>query len=310
MNNQLKKDLEKIEEHGIALDEWIDIDDDLYHSLPGLSSTGAKYLDSECPMKLRYKLDHNNENEKPSEALITGRAIHKYLLEYDVFDKHFLISPSDDKRSREWKIFANNHRDDSRVILRKKDGDMLNGMMQSLKRPKDKDGTNTYSGIITNVESVKEKALFTVDKDRGILLKVKVDINLDGMMLDLKSTKNANPKFFMKDAANLGYALQAAFYLKVARLSNKKADTFGFIAIEKDAPYMHSVILMSDEDINLAMTKVDKLLDEYAFCSKTGIWYGYDGLSEDKKSEPLFTVQQLPSWYRYALEEENGFEGP
>ena len=309
MNNErLKQELKTLEDNNVILDEWIDIDDDLYHSLPGISSTGLKYLDSECPLKLKAKMEQKDEQVK-TEALIQGKAIHKYLLENDDFDDLFVFSPTDDKRSREWKVFANNLKNDTREILRKKDEEMLSGMLESLRRPKDENGTNTYDGIIINENTIREKALFTIDEEREILMKIKVDINLSGMFLDLKSTKNANPKFFMKDAANLGYALQAAFYLYVARKSNKDASSFGFIAIEKDFPYMHSVILMNDEDINLATTKIEKLLDTFSFCINNNIWYGYDGILDDRKSEPLFTVQQLPSWYRYILEEENGFEG-
>jgi hypothetical protein len=304
----INTDIKKIEDAGVVFDEWIDIEDDVYHSLPGLSSSSMKFLDVSCPIKLKHKID--SEEKKDSELLMFGRAIHKFLLEVDDFDNHFIIAPTDDKRSREWKVFANNLKDDSRGILRKKDGEMLQAMLNSLKRPKDKDGTNTYAGIITNSESLREKALFTVDKKRNIILKIKVDINLDGMFLDLKSTKSANPALFMKDVANLGYALQASFYLKVANTSGKKATTFGFIPIEKEEPYVHSVVLLSQEDIALADTKVEKLMDEYAYCLNNDIWYGYDGLLDDRKSEPLFTVQGLPSWYRYKLEEENGFEGP
>jgi hypothetical protein len=305
----LNKALKILNEHDIVFDEWIDIDDDLYHSLPGLSSSGAKYLDSECPLKLKYNMD-NKAEKSPSEALLVGRAIHKYILEVDDFENHFVISPTDDKRSREWKVFANNLKDDSRELLRKKDGEMLAGMLESLSRPKDEEGTNTYTGIITNSESIREKALFTIDKENGIVLKVKVDINLDGMFLDLKSTRSAKPSTFSKDIANMGYALQAAFYLKVARLAGKKASSFGFIPIEKEPPYMHSVMLLPDEDIKLAMTKVDRLISKFAFCLNNNSWYGYDGLMDDNKSEPLFTVAPLPAWYRYSLEEENGFEGP
>jgi len=305
---KIESDIKEIEDAGVVFDEWVDIDDDLYHSLPGISSTSIKYLIKECPLKLKAKME-SSENES-SEKFVLGRAIHKFILENDDFDSHFAIAPVDDKRSREWKIFMNKMKDDPREIIRKSDKEMLDGIFSSLRRPKDENGTNTYDGIIINDNTLREKALFTVDKKRNIILKIKVDVNLLGMFLDLKSTKNAKPSIFMRDAANLGYAIQAAFYLYVARLSGKDAKSFGFIAIEKEKPYLHSVVLMSDEDISLAQTKVERTLDDLSFYINNDIWPGYEGLREDKKSEPLFTVCQLPSWYRYSLEEENGFEGP
>jgi hypothetical protein len=129
------------------------------------------------------------------------------------------------------------------------------------------------------------------------------------MMLDLKSTKSALPDTFMKDAANLGYGIQAAYYLKIATLANKDAKMFGFIPVEKVSPYIHSVVLLDNEDIQLELTKVERLLDIYSFCMHNDIWYGPNGISLKDKKEPLFVVKKMPSWHRFKLEEENNFEG-
>ncbi len=307
MKYNIEEDIKKIKDAGVVFDYWIDIEDDVYHGLPGISASGIKYIDKECPMKFKYMKE--NQLYEESEALVLGRAIHKYVLENDLFEDDFVFSPVDKKTERKWKVFENEMKDSGKVILRARDKDMLSGMIKSLRLPKDQYGTNTYDGIIINKNTIREKALFTIDKERNIILKVKVDINLDGLMIDLKSTKNANPPQFMKDAANMGYGLQAAFYTYVASMAKKKSKLFGFIAIEKTPPFMHSVIVMEHNDILLEKSKMLRIVDEYAYCLNHGIWYGYNGIDRKTGNQPLFVTGKLPAWHRYVLEEANDFKG-
>ncbi len=305
----IKKDIQYLKKNGIVFDQWIDIDDEFYHSSPGISASGLKLIDKECPEVYIYSKD--NPKDK-TEALVLGSAIHKYILENDDFDSDYLVSPSDRKTDREHKIFISTNKGEierGKIVLRKKDGEMLEGILSSLRKSSTKGGTNTYDGIIINPNTKREKALYTIDTDRNIIMKVKIDVNMSKMFLDLKSTKSARPDVFMKDAANLGYGIQAAYYMKITRIAGKEAKMFGFIAVEKTPPYIHSVILMDDEDVLLELKKVDRLLDEYAFCLNNDIWYGPNGIDKKTKKEPLFVVARMPSWHRFRLEEESNFEG-
>lgn len=309
MKYDINKDIKYLEDNGIVFDEWIDIDDEFYHSSPGISASGLKLIDKECPKVFKYRKEHQKEK---TEALILGNAIHKYILENDDFDSEYLISPSSKKTERAHKVFINEHKEEienGKIVLRKSDGEMLEGILASLKDGSTKGGTNTYDGIIINPNTMREKALYTIDRKRNIIKKVKVDVNIAGKFLDLKSTKSADPDNFIKDAANLGYGIQAAYYMDIAQTAKKDAKMFGFIAVEKTEPYIHSIILLDDEDVKLELSKVGRLLDEYAYCLNNDIWYGPNGINKENNKEPLFVVKKMPSWHRFKLEEENGFEG-
>ena len=305
----IKKDIAKIKAAGVIFNEWCDIDDDVYHGLPGISASGLKLIDKECPQVYKYEKEHPKDK---SEAMILGSAIHKYILENDDFDSQYLIAPSDRKTDRAYKVFLSEKKDEIEngcIPLRKKDGEMLSGILASLRDGSTKGGINTYDGIIINPETLREKALFTIDKERQIILKVKVDVNIAGKFLDLKSTKSAHPDNFIKDAANMGYGIQAAYYMKIAQMAKKTAKMFGFIAVEKTAPYIHSIILLDSEDVNLELTKVERLLDVYQMCLYSDTWYGPNGINTLTQREPLFIVKKMPQWHLYKLEEENNFEG-
>ena len=308
IQSKLTKDIAWLRDHNIPLNEWVDIDDKLYHGGPGISASGLKDM-RKCPAYFKHKKDTPSLDKDKSEVLIVGSAIHTYILEPSLFNQTYIIAPTSDKRKKIWKDFIGkiDERDSEKPILRKESGDMMEEIRQSLLKRRDNQGVNIYEHIIHHNMAVREKAMYVIDKTRGILLKCKVDINLNGVMIDLKSTKSAEHKSFAKDMANLGYDIQAGFYLMVAKLGGKPAKGFGFIAIEKEAPYLSSSIVMAQRDITLGTFTANRLLDEYARCIDTGLWYGYNGLDKDKKQEPLLKEVNMPGWHRYAIEEASGF---
>jgi hypothetical protein len=308
MHKILKSHIEWLKQHNIPLNKWIAIEDRVYHGSPGISASGLKDI-QKCPALYKFKKDNYEPDSEKPETLIVGSAIHTFILEPEKFKETYIVAPSNDKRKKEWKNFVMNidERDREKPILRKESMDVMLGVKKSLCTVRDRYGTNIFQNLIHHPETKRERAIYTIDPNRGILLKAKVDINYKGILFDLKSTKNAQHSLFIKDAANLGYDIQAAFYLKVVSLAKKKAKGFGFIGIEKKPPYLSNSILMERRDITLASFLTEKLLDEYTFCVKNQLWYGYNGIDKAKKYEPLMVSVPLPNWHRYSIEEMSGF---
>jgi hypothetical protein len=73
-----------------------------------------------------------------------------------------------------------------------------------------------------------------------------------------------------------GYHLQAAWYRRLLIETGVSSDPdFVFVAVEKEPPYLVSVIRYDDE----ALAEGDRLnraaIDTYARCMETGIWPSY-----------------------------------
>jgi len=308
IKNKLKEDLGWLRSKNIPLNTWVDVDDRAYHGGPGISASGLKDI-RKCPALYNFKKSNYEPDAEKPEVLIVGSAVHTYILEPEKFKDTYMIAPTSDKRKKEWKDFVKNIDDIDREkpILRKDSVDIMRGMKESLSIPRDEFGTNIFQNLIHHPKTKREMAIYTVDPKRGVLLKAKVDINYGGILFDLKSTRNAKQDLFMRDAANLGYDIQAAFYLKVATISKQEAKGFGFIGIEKEAPYLSNAILMEKRDIVLGGFLAERLLDEYAYCVENDIWYGYNGINKKKKHEPLMVTAALPNWHRYSIEEMSGF---
>lgn len=307
---KLQKELAELKRLGIELNKWIDVTDDVYHNVsPGLSASGVKKM-SKCMARFRY--DKDNPSEKKSDPLLLGGALHMYILERRKFYDNYIIAPSSNKTKKEWKDFIKNisEEDSHKEVLRLSDKAILDGIVEAFKRKKGAgSNANIYDNLIHHSSTTREKALYTIDPERGILLKVKVDINfMRGQLYDLKSCKNASLEKFMVDAANYEYDMQGAFYLKTASLGGMPANSFGFIAVEKEAPYLSNGIIMHPEDLVLAEKKVNKLLDQYCWSIDNDFWPGYNGVNK-QGAEPMFALARMPNWRKYNLEEMFNFKG-
>lgn len=305
---KLQEDLLWLQSNNIPLNKWTEVEDRLYHGGPGISASGLKDI-KKCPALYHFKKSNYTPDSEKPEVLIVGSAVHTFILEPEKFKNTYLIAPTSDKRKKEWKDFIKNidPRDSEKPVLRKDSMEVMMGIKQSLSRARDEYGTNIFENLIHHPETRRELAIYTIDGKRGILLKAKVDINYNGILFDLKSTKNAKHDSFMRDAANMGYDIQASFYLKVVSNAKQEAKGFGFIGVEKDAPYLSNAILMEKRDITLGGFLTEKILDEYAYCIENNIWYGYNGIDKKKNHEPLMVSVSMPNWHRYSIEEITGF---
>lgn len=118
------------------------------------------------------------------------------------------------------------------------------------------------------------------------------------VILDYKSTTDAEPETFIRQIGRMGYAVQAELYSRgvlqgdaasagvgarqsgVARLGNQ----FVFLAQEITAPYACSLIGLSEAYKEVARVKVDRALRLWSECMKNQLWPAYD--SRIRYAEP------------------------
>ena len=94
-------------------------------------------------------------------------------------------------------------------------------------------------------------------------------------IVDPKTTTDASPENFGKAAFNLGYHIQAAFYLWGCASLGLSVDKFLFAAVEKTPPYASAVYELDEDFLSLGWMEVRRLLDLYAECTRTNTWPGY-----------------------------------
>ena len=120
-----------------------------------------------------------------------------------------------------------------------------------------------------------EKALYWTDSEAGVSCKGRLDAVRSGMVIDYKTTTDANTDAFAKEALRYGYDLQAAMYLEAAKANGYGDCEFVFIAQEKSAPFAVNVIKAGDAFLDRGRWIMLDLLTKYKECAEKDEWPGY-----------------------------------
>lgn len=258
---------------------------DVYHSSNGISCTGLKKV---AISPAHYK--HGESKQTP--AMFTGSATHAAILEPDLFARQYVTLPQGkDRRSSEYKALCAEYGTDN--VLTSSDAYQIAKMQEAV-----------WSNPVAHKWLYTEKgrnelSVYAKDPATGVLVRCRFDRLLDrGFSPDLKTTVDASPAGFSRIIAKYGYAFQAAFYLDVYHWATGDIlDGFGFIAVEKSAPYNVMCYRLDDESIEVGRTQYRAALNVYANCLESGVWDGYDGSAEEQ-------LIGLPGWAFSQYEDE------
>lgn len=256
-----------------------------YHSGPGISCTGLKKV---AISPAHYK--HGESKQTP--AMFTGSSTHAAILEPDLFARQYVTLPQGkDRRSSEYKALCAEYGADN--VLTSADAHQVAKMQESVRS-----NPVAHKWLYTE-KGRNELSVYAKDPVTGVLVRCRFDRLLDrGFSPDLKTTTDASPAGFSKIIAKYGYAFQAAFYLDVYHWATGDVlDGFGFIAVEKSAPYNVMCYRLDDESIEIGRTQYRAALNLYANCLESGVWDGYDGSAEEQ-------MIGLPGWAFSQYEDE------
>jgi len=154
------------------------------------------------------------------------------------------------------------------------------------------------SALVNNVQY--QSSVFWKDTDSGVLCKTRPDvvhINKK-VVLDIKTTVSASPSAFSRQAAKLGYPLQAALQMRgvVQGGMMDAVDLYYYLVVEKSAPYNVQLYRFTDEDIAAANEKLDDALLLYKLYQDGDLSSGY-GFKADNKHGILDL--KIPQYYWY-----------
>lgn len=123
-------------------------------------------------------------------------------------------------------------------------------------------------------------------------------ISDEGVIADLKSTRDASPTGFAREVLRYEYHVQAAFYVDALKVATGRTLPFVFIAVEAAAPQVVQVYRVNDDDIQLGRERYMQLLAQLNVCREESRWHGY------AETEMELT---LPRWAR-PLEDDDGLD--
>lgn len=89
------------------------------------------------------------------------------------------------------------------------------------------------------------------------------------------SSRTANPESFSRSLFNIGYDVQAAFYLRGLRALTGEDAQWRWVVQETTPPYALSVVSLTPAALELANAKVDYAITRWRECLTSGVWRGY-----------------------------------
>lgn len=252
-----------------------------YHRLPGLASTGIKNI-LKSPAHYQHSLTHRTEKS----VFDVGHAAHAKILgvgmgvvEYG--PEH--LTPSGNVSTKAATVaWATAQRAAGLVPVAPNEVRAVESMAEAVlahpvARPLFEGGN-------------PEVSLLWDDPNTGVRLRGRIDYLLsETLAVDLKTTRSADPREFARTAVNLGYGEQAAHYSNGLTATRGDLGTrFLHVLVEKEPPYLVSVVELDDVFLFIAAQRVRRAIDTYAACLATGEWPGYPA-----------TVHPIaaPGWY-------------
>ena len=252
---------------------------------PSISSSGLRtiFLESPAHYYVDSYLNQDRIGQKDTEAFVLGRAAHHLLLSQDAFSTLFIMRPEElggaawQGNRKECKAWLKEQAAQGRTVLTPKQIEQIRGMARSLAQ-----SPLVRAGILNGKI---EQSLIYQDKKTGGWIKARPDAipNDSGDFADLKTTVQVGFDLD-RDISKFRYDMQAALTKWAAKaVLGLEMESFSFVFVEKEPPHCVDVLTLQPADIIEAEKDLRSALDTFAWCIKTGNWFGPSGTQSDAR---------------------------
>lgn len=236
---------------------------DEYFSLPAINCSAIKY-----GLRSPYHMDMYlaGQFKETKDSYNFGNYFHLYILEEEKFFEHCFVVPETPPDREKWDKRKKAHREFWEQCIFEAEGRELVEHADFIEMQKMKDSLMKQKGVfnIVKMGGITEKIMLWKNKDIGINCKGRTDKFIPGNFIcDLKSTKDASERGFLKDFERYDYKVQAAIYTDALIELGYGELPFIFIAIEHSPPYFSKVYEVSQEKINEGRKMYVSVLQKY-----------------------------------------------
>ncbi|WP_420110632.1 PD-(D/E)XK nuclease-like domain-containing protein [Pseudactinotalea sp.] len=256
----------------------------VYHSRPELSSTGARRL-LESPAKFNYWRTHQ---EPPRAAFDLGTAVHTKVLGTGATtivypDEH--LTPSGNVSTKAatvaWEL---EQRANGLIPISAADERRVNGMTEAVL-------ANEHAKQI--LEAIAGREVTIISDVDGVECRARFDLYDFVRAADLKTARDASPGGFNRAVGQHGYHIQERFYEDTHRAETGTGlESFHFIVVENTAPYLVGVYELDFMWDDIAAKKTKQARDLYRECTDTGVWPGYGTASLTPPTWAVFESEE------------------
>ncbi len=243
-----------------------------YHSCAGISRSALMAF-RRSPLHYWHEyLNPEYVKPDPTPEMLFGNACHTLILEPATFWDRYIVRPKLDRRTKAGKQedYANKLEAAGKecILLNDQQYDAICEMEKAIKQ------NPVAIGAI--IDTQIEQSLFWIDSNTQILCKARPDVWGDTYVADLKTTNDASPEAFRRDANKYGYYLQCAFIRQgIMHCTGQVIDDFVFICIEKEPPYAIGCYQIGVDILQKAEEEYLNLLGGLKICQDNDSWEAY-----------------------------------
>ena len=265
-----------------------------YHARPGISTSRLKKL-LKSPEEFDMEFNQGTLVRKATDPMDFGSALHEDLL-LEAVERSWVVIPpealSKPKKAGEdgarigkaWDAFKAAH--PGRLLLKSGDVERIAGCVAGIKQNPiardllfgDRDGKASLYRVRTEVTltatvSMTHHGEFLSETFRG-----RLDYLRPRVVVDLKSTGEADIEQLPYRFRDLGYDMQAAAYQTLAGLLDQVARDVHFVVVETKPPYRCDVWEAKPRTIDEGRQKLEHAIMDYLVRRNEGNWVrGYCG---------------------------------
>lgn len=263
---------------GIEPGIYPDLSNEQYHNGPGLSKSNLDQI-HRSPAHFCAGLERH---DPPTSAMLLGTAFHTAVLEPERFAAEYIVEPVFNRRTKDGKAaaeaWAAEHAHQTPISAED---------MQTVQNMRESVMNNPIARRL--IETTQHETSVYSELD-GVLCKCRPDgwNPKEGVIIDLKSAKDASAKEFSRAVAAGRYHVQEAWYRAVIETqTGQRQDAFYFIACEKEPPYAMAIYQLDPITLEDGHRAAMADLETFRRAVETGNWEAYP-----KYIQPL----SLPRW--------------
>ena len=249
-----------------------------YHAHPALNASTLKAVATKPLAKVRHDLD-NRPDYNPAFTL--GHAAHRLILENTA--DGIVIIDAPDYRTKEARISRDMALADGRIPLLPHEHDQVRAMRKAVR------SHDTAGPLLTG--HTPEVSIFADLYGQECKARIDAWHPDPNLIVDLKTTADANPDAFDRTALTFGYHQQMAHYRDLVEVETGTRPRFLFVLVEKAAPYLVSVVELDDLFDDLGRQKNEEAAAKWRHAKETNQWPGYEGIS--RVLAPMWALDEL-----------------
>lgn len=232
-----------------------------YENIDAINWSTLKHA-RESMLLYRHSVD-NPPEDNPRFAI--GRAIHTAILQPEKLADEYAVFEGQRRAGKAWDAFAEQNA--NKTILKAEE-------WQSVQKAAARVTEDPIAREWLNLDmALVERPITWIDPYTKLACKARPDV-VHSATVEVKSCGTTEERRFIRQATDLGYFGQLAFYRRGYRELTKMWLPCAIVAVEVDPPHDVAVFVADEDSLRVADDEITRLLSNVAECRKSGKWPG------------------------------------